>query len=74
MAGKEQKTSIQVRAGSRTYFVDIETTTAGKRYLKITESRFKGEGSERERASIVVFPEHAKAFTQAVVELAAKLR
>jgi hypothetical protein len=70
---KEDRESRQVKAGSRTYFVDVETTREGKRYLRITESRFKGEGSERERQSIVVFPEEAEEFAQAVSEMAAKL-
>ena len=64
----------QVRAGSKTYFLDIETTKEeGKRYLRITESRFKGEGKDRERKSIVVFPEHAQEFATAVAEIVGKL-
>jgi len=66
--------SRQIKAGSRTYFLDIETAKAdGRKYLKITESRFKGEGKERERSSIIVFPEHAQEFARAVSEMAAKL-
>ena len=65
---KEQSDSIQVRAGSRTYFVDIGTTADGTRYLKITESRYKGENTQRERASIIVFPEHAEDVVQAITE------
>lgn len=71
---QDDQNSTQVRAGSRTYFVDIETAReGGKRYLKITESRFKGEGGKRERTSIIVFPEHVREFAQAVSEMAAKL-
>jgi len=72
MAVDQQGT--QVRAGSKTYFVDIETTKdEGKQYLRITESRFKGEGKDRERSSIVVFPEHVQEFANAVAQMVAKL-
>ncbi len=70
---QEGRESKQVRAGNRTYFIDIETSKEGKRYLRITESRFKGEGSKRERTSIAVFPQEADEFANAVFEMAAKL-
>ena len=73
MAGTEREASRQIRAGSRTYFVDLEQTKEGTRYLRITESRFKGEDKERERNSLMVFPEEAEAFAQAIQELAAQL-
>ena len=62
-----------IRAGKRTYFIDVEKTTKDKLYLRITESRFKGKGGERERNSIVIFPEEIKEFVSAVSELAQKL-
>jgi hypothetical protein len=68
-----QDDSKTVKAGVKTYFFDIKETREGKRYLIITESRFKGEGSERERASIIVFPEHVKAFADTVSQMANKL-
>src|SRR5258706_12013675 len=70
---QEGRESKQVRAGNRTYFIDVETSKEGKRYLRITESRFKGEDQERERSSIVIFPEEAGDFVSAVSEMAAKL-
>ncbi len=69
----DEKESRQIKAGSRTYFLDVETTSEGKKYLKITESRFKGKGSDRERASIIVFPENAKEFSVAISEMIDKL-
>ena len=63
----EQMSRI-VKAGAKTYFLDLKKTKEGKPFLVITESRFKGEGEERERASIVVFPEHARDFVQALEE------
>ena len=73
MAAVEREDSRQIRAGSRTYFVDLEQTKEGKRYLRITESRYKGEGEERERSSLIVFPEDAQAFAEAIGELTAQL-
>ena len=58
-----------VKAGSKTYFFDINKTKDGKFYLVITESRFKGEGEERERSSIFVFQENAQKFATAVSEM-----
>jgi Protein of unknown function (DUF3276) len=69
----DEKASRQIKAGSRTYFLDVETTGEGKKYLRITESRFKGEGSDRERASIIVFPENAREFSAAISEMIDKL-
>ena len=61
--------SKTVKAGSKTYFFDINRTKDGKMYLAITESRFKGEGEERERSSIFVFQENAQKFATAVSEM-----
>lgn len=73
LSGKGDRDSVWLRAGSRTYFVDIDQTTDGKPYLRISESRFKGEGNERERNSIVIFPEKVREFAKVVGEQAAKL-
>jgi hypothetical protein len=68
----EQK-SETVRAGSKTYFIDLKETKEGKPFLVITESRFKGEGDERERVSIAVFPEYAESFLKALQEMVPEL-
>jgi len=73
MAAVEHEDSRQIRAGSRTYFVDLDQTKEGKRYLRITESRFKGDEKERERQSLIVFAEDAQAFADAIGELVARL-
>lgn len=65
--------STTVRAGSRTYFFDVKQTAEGKNYLLVTESRFKGEEQERERQTIVVFPEEAEAFARAIEKMVSKL-
>jgi hypothetical protein len=67
----DQNDSQIVKAGAKTYFFDLKETKEGQTYLTITESRFKGEGQERERISIAVFPDHAQDFlaaTQAMIE------
>ena len=70
----DKENSKIVKASSKTYFFDIKQTKEGKPYLVITESRFQGEGKNRERASIAVFPEHAKEFLEATREMIGKLR
>lgn len=67
--------SKTVKAGSKTYFLDIKETRGEQPnpYLVITESRFKGQGKENERASIVVFQEHAQELLKAIQEMVAKL-
>ncbi|MCB0167500.1 MAG: DUF3276 family protein [Anaerolineae bacterium] len=68
-----QTESKTVKSGARTYFFDLKQTQEGKSLLVITETRFKGEGQERERASIVVFPEQAQEFLATVQEMVGKL-
>ncbi len=69
----EYDDSIIVKAGSKTYFFDLKQTRDNKPYLLLTESRFKGEGEERERVSITIFPESAAPFGQAVAEMVSRL-
>ena len=71
MADNEE--SMQVKAGGRTYFFDLKKTREDKPFLVITESKFKGEGEERERNTIMIFPENAEEFSNAVSEMTAKL-
>ncbi len=69
----EQSNNQIVKAGSRTYFFDLKETKEGQTFLTITESRFKGEGQDRERVSIAVFPDHAQDFLKATQEMVKKL-
>ena len=69
----ESERSRTVKAGSRTFFFDLKETQEGVTYLTITESRFKGEDGERERATLVVFPEVAAEFSKAVSEMSEQL-
>jgi hypothetical protein len=45
-----------MRFGKRTYFYDVNVTPEGKKYLKITESKFVEEGKPRIYNSFVLFP------------------
>lgn len=54
--------SAMVRAGKRTFFFDVKMTSGNKKYLKITESTFEGEGKERKYSSFFIFPDHAQDF------------
>lgn len=65
--------SRTVKAGAKTYFIDVKKTKEDEPYLVITESRFKGEGKKRERVSISIFPEQAEEFAEAVSAMTAKL-
>jgi hypothetical protein len=58
-----------VKSSSRTYFFDIKKTQEEKPYLVITESRKK----ENKRLSIMVFPEDADSFFQAIEVMIKKL-
>lgn len=70
----EQTESKTVKAGGTTYFFDVKNAKDGKPYLAITASRFKGENSDRERATIFVFPDHAQDFLVAAQEMIAQLQ
>ena len=54
--------SSKFRIGAKTFFFDVNLATNNKKYLKITESRFVGEGKDRVRNSVVLFPENIQDF------------
>ena len=68
----EQKNET-IRAGSRTYFIDLKETKENKPFLVLTESRYKGEGKEHERTSIAIFPEYAQTLLEAFEKMVAEL-
>ncbi len=73
-AGKSIKIeSSHVRFGRRTYFFDINQSKNEKKYLKITESQFMGEGKERVYNSFVLFPDDVKEFQKTLLEIAGHL-
>ncbi len=70
----KSKESQTVRAGSTTYFLDVNETKTGKPYLAITESHFQGEGVQRQRKTISVFPEHISTFIEALNTIAGRIQ
>ena len=57
----------KVRAGSRTYFMDVKETKDGKPYLSIQESRKKDEGFEKSR--MLVFQDHLQDFLKGIISV-----
>ena len=60
--------STHVRFGRRTYFFDVNQAENQKKYLKITESCFMGEGKDRKYNSFVLFPEDLAEFQKNLKE------
>lgn len=61
---KNKVKSAKFRIGSKTFYFDVNIASSDKKYLKITESRFMGEGQDRIRNSVVLFPEDIGDFQQ----------
>ena len=61
--------SSKFRIGARTFFFDVNTASNSKNYLRITESRFTGEGKDRVRKSVVLFPEDIQDFSKNLKEI-----
>lgn len=63
----EEIFSSKVAAGSRTYFVDLLRAAPGDKYLKISESRERQQGTH-EHDRVMVFEEHLPEFLHALTE------
>lgn len=61
MEKKPLKSSV-LRAGRRTFFFDVSLAANNKKYLKVTESRFVGEGDEKKRNTLILFTEDIQNF------------
>lgn len=61
MIDNDEIRKVQVRAGKRTYFMDLKLASNGNRYIEITESKRTGE-NEFNRNMIMVFEEHFEDF------------
>lgn len=62
--------------GAKTIFFDVnlasndkQSFSTNKKYLKITESRFTGEGEDRIRNSVVLFPENIDGFQKSLKDI-----
>lgn len=65
---KQTVKSSMLRAGKRTFFFDVKLASNNKKYLKITESTFEGEGKERKYNSFLLWPENIVDFQQRLAE------
>ena len=61
---KKAKLSKTVQAKSRTYFFDVREAKSGKNYLSITESRYNRNSDERQRSTIIIFPDAIRGFSK----------
>ena len=66
------KSSI-LKMGAKTIFFDVNLAANDKKYLRITESRLAGEGNDRVRSSVVLFPENIEGFEKSLREMAGYL-
>ena len=66
---KSSVKSSKFSQGARTFFFDVNVASNNAKYLKITESRFTGEGKDRVRSSVVLFPENIQDFQKKVLTL-----
>lgn len=71
----DEKTIVtrSLKCGKKTYFFDIKKAENGKKYLVITESKWKG-GDDRERHHIIIFEENAENFKTMVSETVATFK
>lgn len=72
MGKKTDKSKVKTsnfRIGARTFFFDVNLASNDTKYLKITESRFTGEGEDRIRNSVILFPEDLKDFQKNLKEI-----
>lgn len=70
---KQTVKSSMLRAGKRTFFFDVKLASNNKKYLKITESAYEGEGKERRYNSFLLFPEQVVDFQQRLTEISQHL-
>lgn len=61
--------SSMLRAGKRTFFFDVKLASNDKKYLKITESAYEGEGKERKYNSFLLWPENIAEFQTKLTEV-----
>jgi len=61
--------SKTIKAGGRTYFIDVKEAKNKAKYLTIAESRKAKEGDKKfTRSSVMVFNDQAESFREALDE------
>ena len=76
MDESKRKTPVKsstLKMGRQTIFFDVNIASNNRKYLKISESHFIGEGTERRRSSFVLFPEQVQNFQSRLGEIAGEL-
>lgn len=66
--------SNHIRFGRRTYFFDVNQGSSNKKYLRITESKFEGDGKARIYNSFILFPEEVVDFQKNLTEAVGSLK
>jgi hypothetical protein len=74
IAMPDDKESIRISAGGRTYFLDSGRAKNDKAYLKITETHLEGEERKSVRNTVIIFEEQLKEFYMAFSRLVVKLK
>jgi len=73
----EDKNNIQLKGSGRIYFLEFEEIktgrSAGKHYLRITESRMSAKDGKQHKNSILVFPEDIAKFSEVVAKAKARM-
>lgn len=69
MSAPTRLASHVVKAGRFTYFFDVNESKSGEvLYLTINQSRYKGEGEEREYQRLTIFADSVKDFYEGLCE------
>jgi hypothetical protein len=69
----EKLASESLKAGGRTYFFDIKEAKSGRPYLTVTETRFDKSSGQRERSSLIFYPEGIRDFHKIFQSMARQL-
>jgi hypothetical protein len=65
--------SESLKAGGRTYFFDIKEAKSGRPYLTVTETRLDKKSGQRERSSLIFYPEIIRDFHKTFQHMARQL-
>lgn len=66
--------SSHIRFGKRTFFFDVHQSASNKKFLRVTQSQFNGEGKDRTYSSFVLFPDDIQVFQKTMEEAAGALQ
>ena len=61
--------SSMLRMGAKTIFFNVNLASNNRKYLQICETRYMGEGKDRVRSSVVLFPEQIEEFQKGLKDI-----